>query len=519
MNSESELIADYKEYQKRFLPNVRTLDQLYWPDFDADNSQPIDLCDLTTYVNDLREYSKRITVAAQLRQTHYEKCLQGAGPDGIDLEDTGHRAWRRGMNEIADDCAEKLAYWSSKLDEHWTILQAHNERNERNECKVNTQRTPHYSTNLTARNTEYSFYSQAKEPKARKNNKPNRISAVKIPKLSAGEKRALRREYREQLLASKRLDDNILETAIKLQEPYYNEIERVMQTCGPDTVPHIHPRDMRDYLISRGFDRQSEVEFTYDKKGLVVLDGEDDEMVDLAILFYDAIRDLTVNSVGSINKPDITDNKLLPNPHSACITEKCRVTDLAKIAVDNVTSIFEYLTQQGPFGPIAVQTLLNLIILDSDLKWSCTPTLSMVLSMMSLMNDDDFICNYEIITNAMENIKPVVLEIMRSDISREEKTNSFAVFQYRRLYELCQVFQMTYPGALYHARTRILRSEISKGNKIHTRLAYRSGHPSMQPVSVNYRKIIKALNIKLAPPASVVELYTLAYKEFMAFIK
>lgn len=114
IKGESEYIEDYKRAQYK-LPDSDNLGALWAPDFDPENYPGLDrLAGLELYLTELSKYSKKLSKAAYLRQRHFDLFLK----DRTDRapEDDGHRYWRLGMNQVAADAANTLAYWTKIRD-------------------------------------------------------------------------------------------------------------------------------------------------------------------------------------------------------------------------------------------------------------------------------------------------------------------------------------------------------------------------------------------------------------------
>lgn len=115
IKGESEYIEEYKRAQYR-LPDSDNLGALWAPDFDPENYPGLDsLAGLEVYLGELSKYTKKLSKAAYLRQRHFDLFLK----DRVDRdpEDDGHRYWRLGMNQVADDAVKTLAYWTKIRDD------------------------------------------------------------------------------------------------------------------------------------------------------------------------------------------------------------------------------------------------------------------------------------------------------------------------------------------------------------------------------------------------------------------
>ena len=107
MQLEGDDIGLYKEYQKKHLPNKLKLKDYWAPDFNESAYPGLDRVDaMQAYLNELRPYANVLQRAAYLRQRHFELYLDD------DSEHLGHRHWREGMNEIAQDAQDKLTYYT-----------------------------------------------------------------------------------------------------------------------------------------------------------------------------------------------------------------------------------------------------------------------------------------------------------------------------------------------------------------------------------------------------------------------
>ena len=119
---EKEYISKYKNYVTKYLPSYKTLGSYWVSNFDIGYyNSTNDLFDsLVIYLNQLSLYSKHLTQAAYLRQTHYERF--------ITTEDKGHQAWREGQNMIAKDAEYKLQYWTEVKEDYFDkIIEYYND--------------------------------------------------------------------------------------------------------------------------------------------------------------------------------------------------------------------------------------------------------------------------------------------------------------------------------------------------------------------------------------------------------
>lgn len=107
----NEAIAHYKNYALKHLGSPAHLSDLYLADFEP--SEGDEMAQLEIYLKSARNYATKLSRAAHLRQMHFETFLTP------DTEESGHRAWRVGMNQIALDAQKKVQYWESRKNIHW----------------------------------------------------------------------------------------------------------------------------------------------------------------------------------------------------------------------------------------------------------------------------------------------------------------------------------------------------------------------------------------------------------------
>src|SRR3990172_10369563 len=109
---------EYKEYSRKWLPQDEILEAYEVDDFKIDTTKKGDTFDqLYDYVVELENYVKHLSTAANLRQKHYEKYIRNKF-----LEEPSHSYWRIGLNKVAEDARDKLAYWSKFKDEMFDDL-------------------------------------------------------------------------------------------------------------------------------------------------------------------------------------------------------------------------------------------------------------------------------------------------------------------------------------------------------------------------------------------------------------
>lgn len=180
--SESEDISRYKNYVRKHLANVETLNGFLAPDFDLDsypNQNEIDA--LKLYLDELNIYSIILYNAALLRQQHFENWIQDKRE-----EDLGHKYWREGMNAIVLDSKEKLAYWSEIYNKLFTKA-----------IKDYEKRRKPILVDITVRNVDFDY------------NQKLIKTVVSRPRLSDKEKNR-RKKLRRKLIEKKRKAEGVL---------------------------------------------------------------------------------------------------------------------------------------------------------------------------------------------------------------------------------------------------------------------------------------------------------------------
>lgn len=202
--NEAAYIDQYKRDQSH-LPDVDTLGGLWSPDFDPSAYLGMEyLHALEAYLQEQRKYSTALSKAARSRQSHYDVFIRDKRE-----EDSGHRYWREGMNEIALDAEEKLSYWSkvreTKFDEavRFSDLMESLVR-ERGEKRF-------VPTRLEAINIDRDATLRGKR--------------VSKPKLSEAEKKRRKREAKERRAAKKAEESVLLEEKQKDFKEFYDARE------------------------------------------------------------------------------------------------------------------------------------------------------------------------------------------------------------------------------------------------------------------------------------------------------
>lgn len=254
-------IADYKEYAKKYLPNVKSLSELYWPHFELclTTGEKDDLDRLSDYIKNLDIYTKHVAIAASLRQYHYERY--------VTYEDRGHKHWRLGLNAIAADCQEKLKYWTDVYDSKFVNL-----------IDSQTYVFPEY---LIAKNTEYE--SGPSQP----------IINYNWPNIRSKEKAQLRNEYKRQLLQNKKEEDELLDIAVNNAQQENDNIEQYVHTINT----YMHPNDLCDLLLISGIEEKPfDQVFTPDQIN-IQLNGDNNDLHNFEELFFILYRYAVRDSV------------------------------------------------------------------------------------------------------------------------------------------------------------------------------------------------------------------------------
>ena len=230
-------IATYKEYQTKHLPCVNALKDLYAVDYDPEAYPAGDLIDgLKKYLDKLKMYTRHVKRAAYLRQAHYDQYILGLRP-----EEPGHTAWLEGMNSIAEDCAEKLEYWSRVYNENLTDLFT----------KYTVRKVR--DIDLTVRNCDLSFYTNT-ESKVQKKQKQSKVQKIyRPPKISARERARINERYRAQLLAKSREEHKMLDVGVG-EASAYHQLVASYDVHKVSSAVEVPIRDIYDTMLRKGID-------------------------------------------------------------------------------------------------------------------------------------------------------------------------------------------------------------------------------------------------------------------------
>jgi len=188
----------YKEYAEKHLPNFPTLEDYWASDFElsAYPDAPDYLAGLEQYLTELSKYTKHLVKAAYLRHEHFLTFI-----DGHYDEDQGHRVFRVGLNKIAEDACEKLAYWTNIRDE---LLDKHIRAFEQKEARIRLRLN---DVDMSCNNVDYIV-----EPKKQmyKRSSP--------PRISDAERRLRRFERYQQRICAEHIFNELVEPLIARNE-------------------------------------------------------------------------------------------------------------------------------------------------------------------------------------------------------------------------------------------------------------------------------------------------------------
>ncbi len=195
--SERDAIQDYED-AKNYLPNTETVGGLAPADFDQtaypeyNNDQ---LAALEFYLKELIPYVKKLRIAADLRQSHYERFIKFKEHK----EHEGHMRWRVEMNILSDDSNNMEEYW---VEQRNKLFSQAIEKSEGRRTKI--------KINMSVKNVEYD--SKKKVSK----------QIVPRPRLSKKEKKRRKKE----LQTRKRDAEIMISESIKEHKGDYRKIEK-----------------------------------------------------------------------------------------------------------------------------------------------------------------------------------------------------------------------------------------------------------------------------------------------------
>ncbi len=178
---------EYKEYSRKWLPQNLTLEGYEVDDFKVDPQSSQDMFDqVSNYIRTLEPYTKHLTMAAHLRQKHYDEYISGQY-----IECAEHAYWRIGLNRVAEDARNKLAYWTNFKDQLFSDLIKKDEAR-----RIIENKRTWADVDFSIKNVDY-------------NSKVISKDIVRQPKITESEKRKIRaarkKEEEEYKLAAKRM--------------------------------------------------------------------------------------------------------------------------------------------------------------------------------------------------------------------------------------------------------------------------------------------------------------------------
>lgn len=210
--NDAEAIDAYKSYAKNHLPQVDTLGGLWAPEFDPNAYPDRDYVSaLLAYLDALDPYCNALNRAAYLRQYHYELFIQHKRQ-----ENDEHRAWREGMNRIAEDCLKKSQYWSTIHDRLLAKLIVDQELQQRRDEQ---RRAP---VDVTIRNPDVDSSKPRTAPKVF-----NPKSITMRPPLSKQEKERRKREHKLWVKEKAARENQFIDDAIKVSATEIEEGQRL----------------------------------------------------------------------------------------------------------------------------------------------------------------------------------------------------------------------------------------------------------------------------------------------------
>jgi len=231
---------EYKEYSKKWLPQNKILADYAVSDFKVDPEARGDTFDqLNKYVITLEEYSKRLTTAAFLRQTHFEKYILGKH-----IEEPDHAYWRIGLNRVSEDAQNKLTYWLNFKDQMLTNL-----IEDDNVKKTIENKRTCADVDFNIRNVDYDSKIQSKQivyrPKISKSEKK------KNRKIRLKEEEELRKAVKEKKEEENKLLDELIHCSTKMKELYKQEFVDNGGILVSSLIKELKENPLSDSIIFR----------------------------------------------------------------------------------------------------------------------------------------------------------------------------------------------------------------------------------------------------------------------------
>jgi hypothetical protein len=527
-SDECDDIAQYKEYQQRHLPDVGSLKDLYASDFDAGAYSEDEVDGLKQYLDTLRSYTRHVKRAAYLRQAHYDLWIKGKKE-----EESGHAAWREGMNAIAKDCEEKLEYWSRVYDEKLTkVFDAASLLKPLRTCDID----------FTVRNCDLSFY--------REDNKRVKLSTKRSkiyypPKVSAKERARLNAQYRAQLLAKNLQEHKMLDQEMSKVSAYHQLIE----SYSPHKISNaieVPTLDIYDELIKYGIDNP----LTCNKFSLsfncgIIPIGTEEEMVDLSLLLYTSISQInsqfcTYYKCIGVDTCDnsVSDERLLStyvgNSTQSTVGEckhacdKCEIGEVVPEALqscchklDHLVHLINFILQLNPQAEVVILTLLNCLLTDQRTAWNSYPNGVIMSMILAKMDDDAIIANITISAKKLVKIRESIRTISKMDISIDVASAAIktAMGYYKRLNQYMAVLTQLYPASLYYDRITFMKRLIEENDVVYGSKLVRNGRLFIDPPVVAYHKIKRETGVIMNVQKYILAEYESVRKQYGAKLK
>jgi hypothetical protein len=504
---EAVAIARYKNYQRKHIPNVRTIEGLYPgdPELTREAAKNIDI--IERYIVSLAKYTKRVVTAARLRQSHYDTFVQS--------EDPAHREWRLGMNSVAAECERKLAYYKGLRDENFSKFAD-------GLFEVDSH-AGMQDVILTARNVEYA---RAEAPRTKhQRTKHQRTKHQHVVAMSEAQRGLLREEYKRQLVLKNVSDFEFIDEHIDEHRADDEPLRKVKENYSYNNIRSIPASDFRDLMLVNGLDKPSSAPIVNicPDYGIAII-GTYAEMIDLSAVFYSAIIDLGVGKVGTVGAGTVG-------------TAGVEVTtDIPRI--DHIIDIYRFVTQIGipctdmpsedittgpndppaTFTSISAETIMNLILNSAEAKLEYRSVREYIALLVSRMSDDNFIFAYKDASKIAEKISTSGREISAMSIPAEHISLgiSVCVERKKKMISYINVLRALYPSAIYMQKIKLMLSSLS--NLDHAALIFGSTNTIYAPPKINYKRIKSTLGFNVVVDDALLSEYRRIRGDFQAAI-
>lgn len=510
-NTEREAIRAYKDADAE-LPEFETIKDLYAPDFDPEAYPNLDKIDaLHRYIQEISPYCYNLSRAAHLRQLHYESFIL---PNGEHTEDRGHKVWRENMNAIANDCNDKMRYWSEMSDKEFRKLVHRQE-------KLN-------------KNIDYSIHKVDRETVPRSKAKKNVTSR---PRMSKREQDLLQSEYERQTMLKKKEEEELIQSAIVKNEPYMKVgVDLLAKKTQAANVVNVN---IREY-----FDKFRKMDFkVYENKGEVLVSNENDITTTLVstrgtirdfVEFFSIIQDrilvyhkmacvaygcqlsdeLSVIDLHdpSTSEPVKTNVCLGKSIHKCAVVGKLVEPDktppglptVVSMFLDNLEWVIRYNDAASKFFLV---NLSALFVYDSRLSCISSVGVEVFQYQLTKYTDDYFIDVYKWATNLLQSHKANVKHISQLDINKETKFKNIsmqiqAITNITRFLEILQY----YSEYIYRSKILLIRKLLDRSDK--DILAFhRSLEDDLRIPRINYKLLRDELHYSFAANELTVKEY------------